>query len=121
MNLFKKKIVKPNPGQKVQGFWGHLESRITGREQVGKMMPAIFLFVILMIGYIFLSHHYVKSLKEKEALKNELNELRSEYISAKSALMKKSNQSEVAQRLEQVGVKELRTPPYIIKEKEEKN
>ena len=64
--------------------------------------------------YIALSHFHVKSLKEKEVLKSELIELRSEYISVNSSLMKQSNQSSVAKRLSTEGIKELRTPPMII-------
>lgn len=86
------------------------------KEKLGKVLPPIFMAVVVMIVYISLSHFHVKSLKQKEELKNELNELRSEYISVKSNLMKQSNQSEVARRLETEGIKELRTPPSIIKE-----
>jgi len=84
------------------------------KEKVGKMMPPIFLAVGIIILYISLSHFHVKSLKQKEDLKTQLNELRSEYISVKSNLMKQSNQSEVARRLQSEGIKELRTPPFII-------
>lgn len=84
---------------------------------LSKLMPPLFLTVILTIVYISLSHFHVKSLKEKDELKTELNELRSEYISVKSNLMKQSKQSEVAQRLEEEGIMELRTPPLIIKSK----
>jgi hypothetical protein len=86
------------------------------KEKLGKVLPPIFMAVIVMIIYISLSHFHVKSLKQKEELKNELTELRSEYISLKSNLMKQSNQSEVARRLEAEGIKELRTPPSIIKQ-----
>jgi hypothetical protein len=86
------------------------------KEKLGKVLPPIFMAVIVMIVYISLSHFHVKSLKQEEELKNELNELRSEYISVKSNLMKQSNQSEVARRLEAEGIRELRTPPSIIKE-----
>lgn len=84
------------------------------KEKVGKMMPPIFLAVGIIILYISLSHFHVRSLKQKEDLKTQLNELRSEYISVKSNLMKQSNQSEVARRLQPEGIKELRTPPFII-------
>lgn len=89
------------------------------KESLSRLMPPLFTGVAIMVVYIALSHFHVKSLKEKEELKKELNELRSEYISAKSNLMKRSNQSEVANRLQTEGVKELRTPPAII-EKEVK-
>ena len=51
----------------------------------------------------------------EDELKKEINELRSEYISVKSNLMKKSNPSEVSKRLETEGLKELTTPPIILK------
>lgn len=90
------------------------------KNSLGKLLPPLFMGVAVTTVYIALSHFHVKSLKEKELLKNELNELRSEYISAKSNLMKRSNQSEVAGRLEADGIKELRTPPSIIERKEDK-
>ncbi len=89
------------------------------KESIGKTLPAIIMGVFVAIVYISLSHFHVKSLKQKEDLKKELNELRSEYITVKSGLMKKSNQSEVAKELEPEGIKELRTPPNII-EKDKK-
>jgi hypothetical protein len=87
---------------------------------LSKLLPPIFLIVFVTIIYISLSHFHIKSLKEKEELKSQLNELRSEYISIKSSLMKQSNQSEVAKRLESEGIKELRTPPSIIEVKKQK-
>lgn len=89
------------------------------KDSLNRLLPPLFMGVAVTVVYIALSHFHVKSLKEKEDLKKELNELRSEYISAKSNLMKRSNQSEVANRLQLEGVKELRTPPAII-EKEAK-
>lgn len=94
-------------------------SFFVSRESIGKALPAIIMGVVVAIFYISLSHFHVKSLKEKEELKVKLNELRSEYISVKSRLMKKSSQSEVARDLAPYGIKELRTPPGII-EKDKK-
>ena len=75
----------------------------------------ILLLVFTTILYVSLSHFHVKSLKNEDELKKEINELRSEYISVKSNLMKKSNPSEVSKRLETEGLKELTTPPIILK------
>ena len=91
------------------------------KETLNKALQAIIFCVVIAIVYISLSHFHVKSLKKKAELKTELNELRSEYITVKSSLMKKSSQSEVAKDLMPEGVKELRTPPFIIlKEKNKK-
>jgi len=90
------------------------------KDSINKLVAPLFTGVLITTVYISLSHFHVKSLKEKDELKKELIELRSEYISAKSTLMKQSNQSEVANRLQEEGVKELRTPPAIIEEEEKK-
>ena len=90
------------------------------KDNLKDLMPPILIGVALMVVYISLSHFHVKSLKEKEQLKGELNELRSEYISVKSHLMKESNQSAVAKRLNTIGINELRTPPVIIEVKPSK-
>lgn len=122
MNTFKSNTERPeakvegpvNPGademlKKASDF-----TFLKNKESLSKLMPPLFMAVGIIIAYIALSHFHVKSLREKEELKTELNELRSEYISVKSNLMKQSNQSEVAKRLEADGIKELRTPPIII-------
>jgi hypothetical protein len=85
------------------------------KEQLNDLIPVILLLVFTTILYVSLSHFHVKSLKNEDELKKEINELRSEYISVKSNLMKKSNPSEVSKRLETEGLKELTTPPIILK------
>jgi hypothetical protein len=85
------------------------------KEQLNDIIPALLLLVFTTILYVSLSHYHVKSLKNEDELKKEINELRSEYISVKSNLMKKSNPSEVSKRLETEGLKELTTPPIILK------
>ena len=85
------------------------------KEQLNDIIPAMILLVFSTILYVSLSHFHVKSLKKEDELKKEINELRSEYISVKSNLMKKSNPSEVSKRLETEGLKELTTPPIILK------
>jgi hypothetical protein len=87
------------------------------KDNLKDLMPPILMGVALIVVYISLSHFHVKSLREKEEIKGELNELRSEYISVKSHLMKESNQSAVAKRLSTIGINELRTPPIIIEVK----
>ena len=122
MNKFKPNIIKPEKGnvsaaneqademlKKASDF-----SFFIDKDNLSKLMPPLFMAVGIIAVYIALSHFHVKSLKEKEVLKSELIELRSEYISVKSSLMKQSNQSSVAKRLGIDGIKELRTPPLII-------
>ena len=122
MNQFKPNTIKPEKGnvsaaneqademlKKASDF-----SFFINKDNLSKLLPPLFMAVGIIAVYIALSHFHVKSLKEKEELKSELIELRSEYISVKSSLMKQSNQSSVAKRLGIEGIKELRTPPLII-------
>jgi hypothetical protein len=122
LNQFKPNTIKPEKGnvsaaneqademlKKASDF-----SFFIDKDNLSKLMPPLFMAVGIIAVYIALSHFHVKSLKEKEVLKSELIELRSEYISVKSSLMKQSNQSSVAKRLGIDGIKELRTPPLII-------
>ncbi len=128
MNQFKPNTIKPEKGhaspakeqademlKKASDF-----SFFIDKDNLSKLMPPIFMAVGIIVVYIALSHFHVKSLREKEELKNELTELRSEYISVKSSLMKQSNQSSVAKRLSLEGIKELRTPPLIIEKDNKK-
>jgi hypothetical protein len=122
LNQFKPNTIKPEKGnvsaaneqademlKKASDF-----SFFIDKDNLSKLLPPLFMAVGIIAVYIALSHFHVKSLKEKEVLKSELIELRSEYISVKSSLMKQSNQSSVAKRLGIEGIKELRTPPLII-------
>ncbi|MBC7426215.1 MAG: hypothetical protein H7321_06730 [Bacteroidia bacterium] len=90
------------------------------REFLNKLLPGLLAFTGIAIVYIFISHYNVKSIREREDIKKELQDLRSEYITTKSDLMQESKQSELAKRLEAQGVKELRVPPYIIQEEKKK-
>jgi len=128
LNQFKSNINQEQTEQNSEAMHGADEvikkasefNFFVNKESLNRLLPPLFMGVGVTIVYIALSHFHVKSLKEKEALKKELIELRSEYISAKSNLMKRSNQSEVAGRLQNEGVKELRTPPAIIEREAKK-
>jgi hypothetical protein len=117
---------RPSPKEQTQnpGVENNVDSTINKvseftffikKEQLNDLIPVILLLVFTTILYVSLSHFHVKSLKNEDELKKEINELRSEYISVKSNLMKKSNPSEVSKRLETEGLKELTTPPIILK------
>jgi hypothetical protein len=47
-------------------------------------------------------------------LQYELKDLRSEYITVLSEIMSESRQSELAKKLENTGIKELKNPPSKI-------
>jgi hypothetical protein len=91
-----------------------LDGTFLSRDYVIRQLP--FLLVITMMGlaYIFNSNYADKTIIRINRTKNELEELRYNYINTKSKLMQGTRQSELVHRLEPRGVKESKIPPRKI-------
>lgn len=73
------------------------------------------LFLILIIGfYIANTYNAERTIRSTAKIEKEVKELSSEYISMKSDLMFISNQSQVAQRVAALKLKEAKTPPHKL-------
>lgn len=73
----------------------------------------------LAIFYIGNSYYAEKRIRKIEKLQKDIKELRSEYVSLKSARMQNSRQSAIAKNLRSKGIKESMQPPVkLFKEKE---
>jgi hypothetical protein len=98
----------------------HIQRVLSGeflvREGMIKHMPFIAFLVVLFLLNIGLVYFFENTAREKVRLQNELNELRSQYNTTLSQLEKSKQQSNVAQAIQEMGLKELRTPPEIIVE-----
>ncbi len=81
------------------------------RKGVLKLFPFIFFITLLSVIYIANNYWSIKSFREMYELKRELKELRFEHITTKSDFMYISKQSEVARKLDSVGIKESTVPP----------
>ena len=84
------------------------------RDGLVKHMPFIAFLVALFLINIGLVYYFENTAREKVKLQNELNEMRSQYTTTTSELEKNKQQSNVAQAIKDMGLKELRTPPQII-------
>jgi hypothetical protein len=84
------------------------------RDGLIKHLSFVIFLVALFITNIALVYYFENTAREKVRLQNELNELRSQYNTTMSDLEKSKQQSNVAQAIEQIGLKELRTPPEVI-------
>ena len=116
-NRFKEET-KTKPKAKASAVKSKISAFITGKiliqTDVLKHAPFfIFLFVIALI-YIGNGYYAEDSVRRAQGLENELKELRSEYIYTKSELMFSSKQSEVAQVVGELGLKESVVPPKKI-------
>lgn len=97
-----------------RSFLEVLNGNFLTRESAIAHLPFLLFLTLLVLSYIGNSHYAEKTLRESEKLKMNLKELRSAHITAKFDLMFKSRQSEVANAVEGMGLKESTTPPRKI-------
>jgi len=86
----------------------------TDKEKVSGYLPYVAVCVALVILYIANAHYHIKTLRHIKDTQTDLKEQQAEYVSLKAELAKKTKASEIAKTLNKNGIKELRTPPYII-------
>jgi ABC-type transport system involved in cytochrome bd biosynthesis fused ATPase/permease subunit len=90
-------------------------------ETVVKQIPFILFLALIAILYIANSYYAENTVRDINKVKNELKDLRAEYIYGKSELMFSSRQSEVAAMVADQEIKESTVPPQtIIVNKKEK-
>ncbi len=79
-----------------------------------RMLP--FLFFLTLLGVIYIANIYYaeKSMRQIDDYHVSLKELRYEYISTHTKLMRISKQSELVKRLKPLNIKESVIPPYKI-------
>jgi hypothetical protein len=108
----------PQTPKKKTGRGNILQKILSGdflvRDGLIKHLSFVLFLVGLFIANIGLVYYFENTAREKVKLQNQLNELRSQYNTTMSDLEKSKQQSNVAQAIEQMGLKELRTPPQVI-------
>lgn len=79
-----------------------------------KYIPQILFITFITIFYIGNNHFAEKTIRKIEQLEIEVEELRADYTSLKANYMFSSKQSEVAKKVNKIGLKENDTPPEKI-------
>ena len=77
-------------------------------------VPYFLFLVLLALVYISNTHSVEAGFKRIDRMKTDLKESRWKYMSAKSDLMYKCKQTEVAKAVEALGLKEITNPPKKI-------
>jgi len=108
------------PKKGLASILGRLDSTSeTGLQKVLMNMPFV-LFLAFLAGLHIANNHmaenYARTITRTE---KEMKELRWQYMTTASSLMKISKQSEVAKLVSTQGIKELRIPPYKIEVKKD--
>ena len=106
----KKGKLKPTSG-KVQGILG---GSFLARDKVVRMLPFLLFLTGIGLLYIFNSNYANRTIISISKTKKQIEEQRYEYINTKSKLMQTTQQTEIAKRLINSGLKESKTPPRKI-------
>ena len=81
------------------------------KETATQMLPFLIFLCVLSMIYIANSHMALKNIRSIDQLNKEVKELSWEYKSLKADLMFKSKLTEVAKKVDTLGIKELTEPP----------
>jgi hypothetical protein len=87
---------------------------VVSKESATDMLPFLIFLCVLVMIYIANSHMAVKNIRDIDKLSKEVKELSYEYKSLKADLMFKSKLTEVARKVDTLGIKELIEPPKKI-------
>ena len=68
----------------------------------------------LILVYIGNTHYSERTIREIDRMKSKLREERWEYMTAKNELMFNTKQTELAEKVKETGLKELKAPPKKI-------
>lgn len=91
-----------------------LTEGVVTKEAATEMLPFLLFLSVLCMLYIANSHMAVKNIRSIDKLSKEVKELSWEYKSLKADLMFKSKLTEVAKKVDTLGIKELTEPPRKI-------
>jgi len=111
-----KEEVRPvrKSGKMARGLHDIIGGDLLSKGAVLGNLPFLVFLAILALLYIANTYYAEKTFKEIEKTKNELKELRFQYITAKATLLYYSKQTEIAKRVEQMGISGTTKPPYKI-------
>lgn len=109
LKVKKEKVKDPESGT---GFFKKLFTEgVVTKEAATEMLPFLLFLSFLCMLYIANSHMAVNNIRKIDKLSKEVKELSWEYKSLKADLMYKSKLTEVAKKVDTLGIKELTVPP----------
>jgi hypothetical protein len=109
----KKKASEPKIGAG-QFFKRLISEGGVSKEAATEMLPFLLFLSLLGMLYIGNSHMAMKNIRNIDKLNKEVKELSWEYKSMKADLMFKSKLTEVAKKVDTLGIKTLTEPPRKI-------
>ena len=101
-------------GKMSKGIHDIIGGDLLSNRAVLNNLPYIVFLAILAMFYISNTYYSEKTFKQIEKIKNELKELRYRSITAKAKMLDVCKQTEIAKKVEILGIKGTTTPPYKI-------
>lgn len=116
-----RKSAEPGTGVHVsRALIGVMNGSFLTREKLLGNMPFILFCAGLMITYIAYGYHTERIVRDLDRTGSELKELNAEFITVRSNLETKEQQSRVAAGISDLGLRESRVPPVKLEvEKDE--
>lgn len=105
--------------QRKGGFARGVNNLLSGsyltREYVQANLPFIFFIVVMMVGYIAYGYYAEKNVKDLVQAESRLRELKSQHTAVEAQLEKLKRQSQVAESISDLGLRESTAPPVVIR------
>lgn len=103
------------------GYLGKLmPESVFSLDTATRMIPFVLYVALLGMFYIAGQHYVAKNIRKAEALNKEVQELSWDYKTLKADFMLKSTLSNVAKKVDSIGLKEATEEPYILNISEDK-
>lgn len=85
-----------------------------------KNLPFIFFLTFLGFLYITNSYYLEETVRDMESIKNKINDQNNEFVITKTQVSIKGQRNEVVNKVEKLGLKESKKPPFQLQENREK-
>ena len=75
------------------------------------------------LGFLYITNSYYleETVREMEGIKNEINDQNNEFVITKTQVSLKGQRNEVVKKVEKLGLKQSKKPPFQLKENSNKN
>ncbi len=90
------------------------------REYVQDNLPFIFYVVFIMMSYIAYGYYAERNIKELVQAESQLRELKARHTAAEARLEQLKQQSQVAEKMSELGLRESTQPPIALRGKDQK-
>lgn len=94
--------------------------RLLNYQALARQIPFFIFLALLAVIYIYNGHMADKTMRKIQRSTNDLKELRNEYKSIKGEVLLRSRQSEIAGAVKSIGLVELTTEPFVLKDSSDK-